>query len=81
MSVRRERWVSPPLVAREAPSASAARWRFRAFTGVLMAIVGVLVFLMFLKVAGVTSEDPGFGVGLRAAQTSLQTPQVAPAAG
>ncbi len=61
--------MHPPVLGREAPSTTAARWRFRVLTGVLLAIIGVFVFVLFLKVAGITDEDPGFGVGLSPART------------
>ena len=61
-----EHYVRPPLVPREAPSATLAVWRYRLLAGVLLLVVGLAVLVMFLKFTGATAEDPGFGVGLRA---------------
>lgn len=59
-----EQYVRPPLLAAEPMSARAARWRFRVLAGVLLALLTVVFVVIFLKVSGVTAEDPGLGVGL-----------------
>ena len=59
-----EQYVRPPLLAAEPVSARAARWRFRVLAGVLLALLTVAFVVIFLKVSGVTAEDPGLGVGL-----------------
>ena len=69
-----EQYVHPPLVAAEPLSARAARWRFRLLAGVLLALLTVAFVVIFLKVSGVTAEDPGLGIGLGApTPTSLLT--------
>lgn len=65
-----EQWVRPPVVAAEASSATAARWRFRAVAVLLLALVAALVVALFLHFSGVTSEDPGFTGGLRHPETA-----------
>ena len=68
-----ERWVRPPLLAREAPSPSAARWRFRVVSAVLLLLFAVLAAAMLIKLSGASSEDPGFGVGLQAPSGTVST--------
>ena len=68
-----EHYVRPPLVAREAPSASAARWRFRVVSGILLLLFAGLALVMLLKLSGATDEDPGFGVGLQAPSGTVST--------
>lgn len=59
-----EQYVRPPLVAIEPVSPAVARWRFRAVAFVLLALLTLVFVVIFLKVSGVTAEDPGLGVGL-----------------
>lgn len=59
-----EQYVRPPLLAAEAMSTRLARWRFRVLAGLLLALLTTAFVLIFLKVSGVTAEDPGLGVGL-----------------
>ena len=60
----RETWVHPPVVASEAPSRSAAAWRYRAAALLLLVLVTAAVVWLFLKFSNVTGgEDPGIGLG------------------
>ena len=54
-----ERWVSPPLVAREASPAWIAVWRFRLLALVLLALLVVVTVLVFRQVTGANAQDPG----------------------
>jgi hypothetical protein len=54
-----ERWVSPPLVAREAPPAWIAIWRFRLLALGLLALLVAAAVLVFRQVTGVNAQDPG----------------------
>lgn len=54
-----ERWVSPPVVAREAPPAWVAVWRFRLLALVLLAALVVLAVIAFRQVTGANAQDPG----------------------
>lgn len=54
-----ERWVSPPVVAREAPPAWIAVWRFRLLALLLLAAVVVLAVIAFRQVTGANAQDPG----------------------
>ena len=54
-----ERYVRPPLVAREAPPAWIARWRFRVTALALLALVVVLGYVAFQHLSGATAQDPG----------------------
>lgn len=59
----RETWVRPPVVAREAPSARTATWRYRVVSLALLVLVVVAVVWLFLTFSNVTGgEDPGIGV-------------------
>lgn len=55
----RERWVSPPVVAREAAPAWIAIWRFRLLALVLLAALVVLTVVVFRQVTGANAQDPG----------------------
>lgn len=60
----REEYVRPPLVGAEAPSRTAATWRFRAVAGVLLLLTLAFFTWLFLSLSGVTGgENPGFGSG------------------
>jgi hypothetical protein len=54
-----ERWVSPPLVAREAPPAWIAIWRFRLLALTLLALLVAAAVLVFRQVTGANAQDPG----------------------
>ena len=54
-----ERWVSPPGVAREAPAAWIAVWRFRLLALVLLAALVVLAVVAFRQLTGANAQDPG----------------------
>lgn len=57
-----EHYVRPPLVAREAPAAWLAVWRFRAAALLLLALsVLALVLLLRHFVTGADAQDPGVG--------------------
>jgi hypothetical protein len=45
-------------------SPAVARWRFRLVAMLLLALLTLVFVVIFLKVSGVTAEDPGLGVGL-----------------
>ena len=54
----RERWVRPPVVAREAPAAWLAVWRFRLVALVALLLVALAV-LVVRQLTGATAQDPG----------------------
>jgi hypothetical protein len=56
-----ERWVRPPVVAREAPPAWIAVWRFRLVALVVLALLVVVAVLVFRQVTGANAQDPGIG--------------------
>jgi hypothetical protein len=56
-----ERWVRPPVVAREAPPAWRARWRFRLVALLLLALVVAGGVQLFRVLSGATAQDPGIG--------------------
>ena len=56
-----ERWVHPPVVAREAPPAWIAVWRFRLIALVLLAVVVLVAVAVFRQVTGANAQDPGIG--------------------
>jgi hypothetical protein len=62
-----ERWIHPPLVAREAPPAWRARWRFRLVALLLLALVVAGGFQLFRLLSGATAQDPGIGAEAGAA--------------
>ena len=51
--------MSPPVVAREAPPAWIAIWRFRVLALVLLAALVVLAVVAFRQVTGANAQDPG----------------------
>lgn len=58
----REEYVRPPLVAAEAPSRTAARWRFRVLGALLLLAVGLVMGWLVIRLSGVTGgENPGIG--------------------
>lgn len=54
-----ERYVRPPLVGPEAPSAWAAAWRFRLVTLILLAALVFAGYLAFSWLSVTTGENPG----------------------
>jgi cytochrome bd-type quinol oxidase subunit 1 len=54
-----ERWVHPPVVAREAPPAWIALWRFRLLALLLLALLVVAAVAVFRQVTGANAQDPG----------------------
>ena len=54
-----ERWVRPPVVAREAPAAWIALWRFRLIALLVLALLVAAAVLVFRQVTGVNAQDPG----------------------
>ena len=54
-----ERWVHPPVVAREAPPVWIAVWRFRLLALVLLALVVLVAVLVFRQVTRANAQDPG----------------------
>jgi hypothetical protein len=57
--VAAERWVHPPVVAKEAPPAWVALWRFRLVALVVLALLVLLAVLVFRQVTGANAQDPG----------------------
>lgn len=55
----RERWTSPPVVAREAPPAWLGVWRFRLFAVALLAIFVWVLYQLFQQFSGANAQDPG----------------------
>lgn len=60
-----ERYVRPPLIAREAPSHRLAVWRYRLISFVLLLLIVAALVYTLIKALGIGQEDPGFGSGLR----------------
>ena len=56
-----EHWVRPPTVAREAPPAWRARWRFRLVALLLLAALVAGGVQVFRVLSGATAQDPGLG--------------------
>jgi len=56
-----ERWVRPPVVAREAPPAWIALWRFRLLALLLLALLVLGAVALFRQVTGANAQDPGVG--------------------
>jgi hypothetical protein len=54
-----ERWVRPPVVAREAPPAWIALWRFRVLALVLLSLLVLAAVLVFRQITGANAQDPG----------------------
>ena len=55
----RERWVHPPVVAREAAPAWIAVWRFRLVAFLILALVVLVAVLLFRQLTGANAQDPG----------------------
>jgi hypothetical protein len=60
-----ERYVRPPLIAREAPSQRLAVWRFRVLALMLLTVLVVALVMVLINLLGIGNEDPGFTGGLR----------------
>jgi hypothetical protein len=56
-----ERWVHPPVMAREAPPAWRAAWRFRLLSLLLLALLVVAGVVAFRQFTGANAQDPGVG--------------------
>ena len=54
-----ERYVRPPLLAREAPPAWLALWCLRLITIAVLALLVLLAVLSVRSPAGATAQDPG----------------------
>ena len=54
-----ESYVRPPLVAREAPPAWLAVWRFRVTALALLVLVVIVGYYAFEHLSGATAQDPG----------------------
>jgi hypothetical protein len=65
-----ERWVRPPVVAREAPPAWIAVWRFRLVALVVLVLLVVLAVLAFRQFTGANDQDPGIGALPAASSTA-----------
>ena len=55
----RERWVHPPVVAREPAPAWIAVWRFRLLALALLALLVLAAVLVFRQLTGANAQDPG----------------------
>ena len=56
-----ERWVRPPVVAREPAPAWVAVWRFRLLALLLLALLVLAAVLVFRQFTGANAQDPGVG--------------------
>ena len=56
-----ERWVSPPLVAREPPPAWVAVWRFRLAALLVLGLLVLATVLLYRQLTGANAQDPGIG--------------------
>lgn len=54
-----ERWVRPPLVAKEPAPAWIAVWRFRLLALVVLALLVLAGVLLFRQLTGANAQDPG----------------------
>jgi hypothetical protein len=68
--VRGETWVRPPVVAREAPPAWRARWRFRVVALLLLAVLAAGAVQLVRVLGGATAQDPGIGTEAAAPVTT-----------
>ncbi|MCW2681355.1 MAG: hypothetical protein JWM62_2756 [Frankiales bacterium] len=51
--------MRPPVVAREAPPAWVALWRFRLVALLVLALLVLVAVLVFRQVTGANAQDPG----------------------
>ena len=56
-----ERWVRPPVVAREPAPAWVAVWRFRLLALLVLALLVVVAIVLFRQFTGANAQDPGVG--------------------
>ena len=56
-----ERWVRPPVVAREPAPAWVAVWRFRLLALLALALLVLVAVLVFRQLTGANAQDPGVG--------------------
>ena len=54
-----EQYVRPPVVAREAPPAWLAVWRFRLAALLLLIVLVLLGYRLYQEFSGATDQDPG----------------------
>ena len=54
-----ESYVRPPLLAREAPPAWRAAWRFRLGALLVLGLLVLLAVVAFRQLTGATAQDPG----------------------
>ena len=54
-----ERWVHPPVVAREPAPAWIAVWRFRLIALVVLALLVLAAVALFRQFTGANAQDPG----------------------
>ena len=54
-----ERWVSPPLVAREPAPRWVAVWRYRLGIALLAAVLIAICWVAWLFMSGATDQEPG----------------------
>ena len=56
-----ERWVRPPVVAREPAPAWVAVWRFRLLALLVLAVLVLIGIVVFRQFTGANAQDPGVG--------------------
>ena len=56
-----ERWVRPPVVAREPAPAWIAVWRFRLLALLVLGLLVVVAIVLFRQFTGANAQDPGVG--------------------
>ena len=66
--------MRPPVVAREAPPAWRARWRFRVIALLLLALVVAAGVQAFRVLSGATAQDPGIGAAAELLRRERQDP-------
>ena len=54
-----ERWVHPPVVAREPAPAWIALWRFRLVALVVLVVLVLIGVALFRQFTGANAQDPG----------------------
>lgn len=70
-----ERYVRPPLLAREPAPAWIAVWRFRLVALLLVALLVVVGVLLFRQLTGANAQDPGVEALQAALPWSLSSPR------
>ena len=56
-----ERYVRPPVVAREPAPAWIAVWRFRLLALLALVVLVVVAVVLFRQLTGANAQDPGVG--------------------